>query len=128
MYDNHFKFYVDSCHGGHSLLINHVVLYHMVAYVVGAHERVAVEDKCGDAYEVFHCLSEQYSLESYLEAGCLKSNSDLFPYLDISKLDEDDKEDLMHQLSQNTSDMMMSFAKLLDEICVSLEKRKISVE
>ena len=56
------------------------------------------------------------------------STSNSIPYLDVSKLDEDDKEDLTHQLSQDTSDMIMSFANLIDEICVSLEERKVSVK
>ena len=98
---------------------------------IGADERIEAEgnnDGCGDAYEVFHCPCGQCSLESYLEDGCPESNSDSFPYLDISKLDEDDKEDLTHQLSKDTSNMIMSFAKLFDETCVSLEEREISVQ
>ena len=81
-----------------------------------------------DTHEVFRCPCGQCSLESYLEDGCPTSSSDSFPYLDISKLDEDDKEDLTHQLSQDASDMIMSFAKLLDETCVSLEEREVSVQ
>ena len=91
---------------------------------------VVTEDKINsddETYEVFHCPCGQCSLESYIEDGCPRSNSDSFPYLDISKLDEDDKEDLTQQLSKDTSDMIMCFAELLDKTCVSLEKQGVSV-
>ena len=85
-------------------------------------------DGCGDAYEVFRCPCGECSLESCLEDGCPKLNSSSFPYLDVSQLDEDDKEDLTYQLTQDTSDMIMSFAKLFDATCVSLEEREVSVQ
>ena len=92
---------------------------------VGADERT---DSAEDADEVFRCPCEKCSLESYLEGGCPKSNSISFPYLNIGMLDEDEKEDLTAQLLDDTSEMIASFAKLLDEICVSLERRGVSVE
>ena len=95
---------------------------------IGTDEKIEAKDEVDDDLEVFHCPCGNCSLESYLEDGCPKSNTDSFPYLDISKLDEDDKEDLMQQLSQDTSDMIMSFAKLFDETCVSLQEREISVQ
>ena len=76
---------------------------------------------------MFRCPCGLCSLESYIEDGCPTSNSDSFPFLDITKLDEDDKEDLTQQLSKDTSDMIMCFAKLLDETCVSLENQGVSV-
>ena len=98
---------------------------------IGPDGRIEAGDKYdghGDAYEVFRCPCGQCSLESYLEDGCPKSNSNSFPYLDVSNLNEDDREDLTHQLSQDTSEMITSFAKLLDEICVSLAERAVSVQ
>ena len=96
---------------------------------IGAGERIEAKDKIDeDTSEVFRCLCGECSLESYLEYGCHKSNSCAFPYLDISKMDVDDKEDLTYQLSHDTSDMITSFAKLLDEVCVSLKKQGISVQ
>ena len=89
---------------------------------------IEAKDEVDDDREVFRCPCGNCSLESYLEDGCPKSNTDSFPYLDISKLDEDDKEDLMQQLSQDTSDVIMNFAVLFDETCVSLQKREASVQ
>ena len=97
---------------------------HLTMYV-GADERT---DNAEDADEVFRCPCGKCSLESYLESGCPKSNSISFPYLNIGMLDEDEKEDLTAQLFDDTSEMIASFAKLLDEICVSLERRGVSVE
>ena len=95
---------------------------------VGTDEIIEAKDEVDDDREMFRCPCGNCSLESYLEDGCPKSNTDSFPYLDISKLDEDDKEDLMQQLSQDTSDMIISFAKLFDETCVSLQEREMSVQ
>ena len=94
---------------------------------IGTNEKIEAEDEVDDPHEVFHCPCRQCSLESYLEHGCPKSNSDPFPYLDVSKLDEDDKEDLTHKLSQDTDDMIKSFANLLDETRVSLKMQGKSV-
>ena len=77
---------------------------------------------------MFRCPCGQCSLESYIEDGCPKSNSDSFPYLDISKLDEDDKEDLTQQLSKDTTAMIKRFANLLDETSTSLAARRVSVQ
>ena len=96
-------------------------------HVVGADKKVEAEDKVDDDREVFRCPCGNCSLESYLEDGCPKSNTDSVPYLDISKLDEDDKEDLTHKLSQDTFDMIMSFANLLDQTRVSLKMQGTSV-
>ena len=94
---------------------------------IGADKKVEAEDMVDDDREVFRCPCGNCSLESYLEDGCPKSNMDSFPYLDVSKLDEDDKEDLTHKLSQDTSDMIMSFANLLDQTRVSLKMQGTSV-
>ena len=79
-------------------------------------------------HQVFRCPCGQCSLESYIKVGCPKSNSDSFPYLDISKLGKKDKEDLTLRLSQDTTNMIKKFADLLDEISISLEKRRVPVQ
>ena len=78
--------------------------------------------------EVFRCPCGECSLESYLDQGCPKSSSSSYPYLDVSKLDEDDKEDLTQKLSMDTTNMIKCFAELMDETCISLGTRGISVE
>ena len=95
---------------------------HDVHLRVGADERREAEDKS------FCCPCGRCSLESYLEDGCPKSNSDSFPYLDISRLDEYDKEDLTQQLSRDACEMIMRFDQLVDEICVSLKRMGIPVQ
>ena len=95
----------------------------MWSIAIGTGEKMEAES--GDA---FLCPCGECSLESYLEVGCPKLKSDSFPYLDISMLDKAEKEDLTAQLINDTSEMITSFAKLLDEISVSLEKQKVSVE
>ena len=74
--------------------------------------------------EIFHCPCGSCSLEKYLDEGCPNSSSCRFPYLDSGNLDEDDRENLTFILSQ---DMIKSFATLTSEICVSLDRRGISV-
>ena len=92
-------------------------------------EKISIEDEIdGDAYEVFRCPCGQCSLESYIEEGCPKSNLDRFPFLDISKLDEDDKEDLTQQLSQEHALMTKRFANLMDETRMSIAKRGVPVQ
>ena len=92
-------------------------------------EKISIEDEIDDdAYKVFHCPCGQCSLESYLEEGCPKSNSDSFPFLDISKLDEDNKEDLTQQLSQEHAHMTKRFANLMDETRMSLVARGVPVQ
>ena len=92
-------------------------------------EKISIEDEIDcDTYEVFHCPCGQCSLESYIEEGCPKSNSDSFPFLDISKLDEDDKEDLTQQLSQEHAHMTKRFANLMDETRMSLVARGVPVQ
>ena len=76
---------------------------------------------------MFHCHCGQCSLESYLDEGCPKSSSDSFPYLDLCKLDEDDRKDLKFKLSQDINEMMRSFADLFNNTCVSLDERGVDV-
>ena len=78
--------------------------------------------------KVFCCPCEECSLESYLDKGCPQSTSSSFPYLDVRKLDEDDKEDLIQKLSKDTADMINRFAELFDETCTSLGTRGVSVQ
>lgn len=75
----------------------------------------------------FCCPCGKCSLESYLDKGCPISDSDAFPYLDLSNLDEHNKEDLKAKLCDDVDDMGKRFAKTLNEICESITKRGVSV-
>ena len=81
-----------------------------------------------NADEVFRCPCGQCTLDSYLDKGCPNLSSSSFPYLDLSKLDDIDREDLTQKLSNDTNDMINSFAELFNETCISLRRREISVE
>ena len=70
-----------------------IIFFIVVLRNIGTDEKIEDKGEVDDDSEVFHCPCKNCSLESYLEDGCPKSNIDSFPYLDISKLDEDDKED-----------------------------------
>ena len=80
-----------------------------------------------DNDDIFHCPCGHCSLESYLDEECPKSTSDSYPYLDLCKLDEDDRKDLKFKLSQDIGIMIKSFANLFSETCESLDEREINV-
>ncbi len=56
---------------------------------------------CNDSY--FHCPCGLCDIISYLDNGCPKTSSKQYPYLELSNLDEDDKEDLIQKLSEDTA-------------------------
>ena len=93
--------------------------------LIGASESEKMED--GDD-EVFRCPCGSCSLEKYLDEGCPKSSSCQFPYLDFGNLDEDDREDMTSQLSQDLSNMIKSFAALTNKTRISLAGRGISMD
>ena len=64
---------------------------------------------------------------SYLDNGCPKSKPNLFPFLDLAKLDEDDRRYLRFKLIQDVENIMESFAKLVYNICKSIESRGVDV-
>ena len=82
------------------------------------------------------CTMEQF----FSEEGCPShaqvpaKKEVLFPYLDISGLDENDRIDLEYQLIAETREIKVHFAKFLsnvitslEQICIQLEKFKIFV-
>ena len=78
--------------------------------------------------EHFHCPCGQCGLFSYLDKGCPKSNSSQYPYLELNELDEDDREDLLQKLSDDTASIIKSFANLLSTTSESLNSRNIEVD
>lgn len=89
-----------------------------------------VEDINGQdsSSEMFRCPCQKCSLESYLEHGCPSSTSKQFPYLDMTNLDNCDREDLEHRLINDVSEIVRHFAELFDATCASLTQREVSVE
>ena len=75
--------------------------------------------------QVFHCPCRGCSLESYLDKGCPLSKQNSFPFLDLSKLDEDNKEDLIQTLSKDTENIIKGFATLFNHTCKSLIEKGI---
>ena len=85
----------------------------------------AVDDNSRQADEIFHCPCGRCSLESYLERGCQCSeicSNNLFPYLNITNLDEDIN-DLIQTLTNDLAEIMTCFAELLDNTAVSIRSR-----
>ena len=70
----------------------------------------------------FHCPCGKCTLEDYLRKGCREGN---FPYLELSRLDEDDREDVIQQLSEETKKIVKCFCALLDTTCLSLKTRGV---
>ena len=78
--------------------------------------------------EHFHCPCGQCDLLSYLDNGCPKTSSKQYPYLELSELDEDDKEDLVQKLSEDITNIIQSFADLLSTTSKSLNRRNVTVD
>ncbi len=87
-----------------------------------------LDDSTSIHNEYFHCPCGQCDLLSYLDNGCPKSSSKQYPYLDLSELDEDDKQDIVQRLSQDTSSIIQSFADLDSNTSESLRKQDISID
>ena len=62
-------------------------------------------------------------MTTYLSDGCPKG---FFPYLELSKLDEDQKDDLIQRLSQETEKMIDSFCALLANTRFSLKAYEVT--
>ncbi len=82
----------------------------------------------GSNKEHFHCPCGKCDLLSYLDNGCPKSNSKQYPYLELTQLDEGDKEDLLQKLSDDTANIIKRFANLLTTTGKSLKCRNIQVD
>ena len=76
----------------------------------------------------FRCPCGDCSLESYLDNGCPKSEPNSFPFLDLAKLDKNDRTDLHFKLSQDVKNIKKSFAELIYNICMSIESRGVDVD
>ena len=72
---------------------------------------------------LFHCPCGKCSLATYLKDGCPQSN---YPFLQLSKLDEDDREDLTQQLDHETKKIIDSFLELVDSTVESLRARNVT--
>ena len=77
--------------------------------------------------EEFRCPCGKCDLISYLDEGCPKSNSHSYPYLPLDHLSDDDKEDLIQKLSNDTADIIKHFADLLLNTCESMKTRQITI-
>ena len=86
-----------------------------------------VEDTCTneDVVRVFQCPCGQCTLESYLERGCPKSQC---PYLEMSKLSQDDKDNATQILINNVKDIVKSFSDLSLNTSESLIRREVTVD
>ena len=73
----------------------------------------------------FQCPCRKCTLKKYLREGC-RAVANSIPYLELSKLDEQDKEDLIQQLSQETKKIIGYFSDLIDSTCFSLKKRGVT--
>ena len=71
-------------------------------------------------------------MERFLsEEGCPKLNAEekvLFPYLDVSGLDEDDKIDLEYRLESETKKMIFCFSMFTADVIRSLEYWQVPLE
>lgn len=75
----------------------------------------------------FRCPCGKCDLDSYLDKGCPKTTSQSYPYLELSKLNEDDKEDLIQKLSSDTANIIECFADLITNTSKSLRSRNVEV-
>lgn len=75
----------------------------------------------------FQCPCGRCDLLSYLDKGCPKSSSHSYPYLLLSDLSEEDKQDLVQKLSEDTANIIQCFADLLSNTSKSLKNRNITV-
>ena len=73
--------------------------------------------------KIFHCPCGECSLEEYLKESCPQG---FFPYLELSKLNEDEREDVIQKLSYDTAEMIDCFADILDGTCYSLKERGVT--
>ena len=94
--------------------------------VDGPHSTVDDSSLIND--ECFHCPCGQCDLLSYLDNGCPKAISKQYPYLDLSGLDEDDKQDIVQKLSQDTISIFRKFADLDSNTSESLRMQNVSVD
>ena len=73
----------------------------------------------------FKCPCGECSLETYLQEGCPKS---CIPYLGMTSLSKEDRENLNYILKKDTKNIMESFTDLSNGTCDSLIRRGVTVE
>ena len=73
----------------------------------------------------FHCPCGKCTLEAYLQHGCPDGH---FPYLELSKLDQHEREDLIQLLSKETKEIIICFTNLIDSTCFSLNERGVTTQ
>ena len=78
--------------------------------------------------EQFQCPCSKCDLITYLDQGCPKTKTCSYPYLPLNTLSEDDREDLIQKLSDDTANIIQCFADLLSNASESLKKRQVTVE
>ena len=78
-----------------------------------------------NAAGTFHCPCGQCSLETYLSEGCPHGK---LPYLHLSNLDEDDRENLIQKLDNDTNEIIQCFSDLVGDICASLKEHGVTTE
>lgn len=78
--------------------------------------------------EEFKCPCGKCDLISYLDLKCPKTYSKSLPRLSLSKLNDDDREDMIQKVSEDTASIIQSFADLLSSTRQSIKRRNITVE
>jgi hypothetical protein len=73
----------------------------------------------------FECPCGECLLETYLQDGCPKS---CIPYLGMTTLSEEDRENLNYILKKDTKKIIDSFDSLSDGTCDSLIRQEVTVE
>ena len=76
----------------------------------------------------FCCSCRHCSLRSYLDHGCPRSKPGSIPYLDITKLEKNDKEILFQKLDDACNEILNDFTELLNHTRTSLNEREVSVQ
>ena len=71
----------------------------------------------------FQCPCGQCTLESYLNGDCSKQNSSSYPYLNVEHLSEDERDDLIQKLNNDTEQIRLQFADLCNDLSDSLKNR-----
>ena len=75
----------------------------------------------------FRCPCGTCNLDFYLDNGCPETTSQTYPYLELSRLTENEKEDLVQKLSNDTANIIESFADLITDTSESLRAKNIEV-
>ena len=78
--------------------------------------------------EQFQCPCGNCDLITYVNKQCPRSRSCSYPYLDVNTLSDDDKEDLLQRLTDDTSNITECFSDLLSNTGKSLRRRQITHE